>query len=524
MLRFGLQHRLRLRRSSAIWLACVGGLSAAPGALMADPGSLPLEPGSLQSRHRDLGLPLVAVLCYHDVSSAPDSSVETVTPDALRAQIVSLRDAGWTFRTVGGLRSYYETWHKLPDKTAVLTFDDGHLSFLTEVMPILRELNVPADLAVISGYVDHPPPDMPPLLGWTELRHLAQSGLVEMVSHSNLLHMYGVTNPQGLSAPTVSSRLYLLNQHRYENRDEYRDRILKDLTLSRSRMREELGVDVDVLAWPYGEHNDVARGVALEAGFRTTLGLEGACVWASDMQSGYMSRVLVTRNDVISGKDLSWLFPAEPASRSVVVELDALYDPDSLQCIANIENTIHELWDKDATDVWLSVYSDVSGTGYLESTYFMNHQIPVKTDIWSMTAIRMKRAGFRVWARVPALNLTWAWVAHPDWRLAYEASGQRWPFRLSPDVPEALGAARDFYNDLAVYAPLDGVIFETDARVGEGDGLRGSPDADQAEKDRVMNEYLMVLERTVMAWRPHCKFARAGDVSSNVLVSTGSGR
>jgi poly-beta-1,6-N-acetyl-D-glucosamine N-deacetylase len=515
---------LWLRRSSTLWLAFVGGLSAAPGALAADPGSLPLEPGTLQSRHRDFGLPLVAVLCYHDVSSAPDSSVETVTPDALRAQIVSLREAGWTFRTVGGLRSYYETWNRLPDKTAVLTFDDGYLSFLTEVMPILREQNVPADLAVISGYVDNPPPDMPGLLGWAELRHLARSGLVEVISHSNMLHMYGVTSPQGLSAPAVSSRLYLLNEHRYENRDEYRQRILNDLTLSRARMREMLGVEVDVLAWPYGEHNDVARDVARQAGFRTTLGLEGACVWKSDVRAGYMSRVLVTRNDAISGKDLSWLFPAPRESRSVVVEMDALYDPDSLKTIANIESVIRGLWDRQATDVWLSTCSDVSGTGYLESTYFMNHQVAVKADIWSMTAVRMKRAGFRVWARVPALNLTWAWAAHPEWRLAFETSGQRWPFRLSPDVPEAVAAARDFYNDLAVYVPIDGIVFEADARLGAGDGLRGSPDADQAAKDRVMNDYLLSLERTVLAWRPHCMFARASDVSSEAMVSTGSGR
>ena len=513
-----------LLRSSTLCLAFVGGLSAAPGALAADPGSLPLEPGTLQSRHRDLGLPLVAVLCYHNVSSEPDSSAETVTPDALRATIVGLREAGWTFKTVGGLRTYYETWNRLPDKTAVLTFDDGYLSFLTEVMPILRAEKVPADLAVISGYVDHPPADMPPLLGWTELRHLAQSGLVEMMSHSHMLHMYGVTNPQGLSAPAVSSRVYFLNEHRYENRDEYRERILRDLTLSRARMREMLGVDVDVLAWPYGEHNDVARDVAREAGFRTTLGLEGACVWVSDLQAGYLSRVMVTRNDVISGKDLSWLFPPARESRSVVVGMDAIYDPDSLKTIANIESVIRELWDRQATDVWLSTCSDATGSGYLESTYFMNHQAPVKADIWSMTTIRMKRAGFRVWARVPALNLTWAWVAHPGWRLAFEGQGGRWPFRLSPDVPEAVSAARDFYNDLAVYAPVDGLIFETDARLGEGDGLRGSPDADQATKDQVMNEYVSALERTVLAWRPNCKFARSGDVSGNALVSTGSGR
>jgi poly-beta-1,6-N-acetyl-D-glucosamine N-deacetylase len=495
-------------------------LGSASPVLAADPVSL--DPGSLQGRHRDPREPLVAVLCYHNVSAQPDSSVETVTPTALRRQIQSLRQAGWTFSTVGQLRSFYETWNRLPDKTVVLTFDDGYVSFLTEVMPILREEKVPATLAVITGYVDAPPAGMPPLLGWAELRQIQQSGLVEIASHSHLMHMYAAANPQGLTAPASSTRLYVSSEARYETRDEYRDRVLKDLTQSRVVLKQELGLDCDILVWPYGEHNDVARRVAAEAGFRTTMGLEGACVWASDVEAGYLSRVLVTAKDEISGTNLSWLFPAPPVRRSVVVDLDGLFDPDSLKQVANIETVIRRLWDQGATDVWLSTCSDPAGAGYLESAYFMNHQIPVRADIWSMTAIRMKRAGFRVWARVPALNLTWAWVRHPEWRLAYEPTGERWPFRLSPDLPEAVGAARDFMNDLAVYVPLDGVIFETDARLGTGDGLRSMPDADQATKDRVMNEYLLSLERTVLAWRPHCVFARAGDVSSGSLVSSGS--
>ncbi|HET9232594.1 MAG TPA: polysaccharide deacetylase family protein [Candidatus Eisenbacteria bacterium] len=434
----------------AVYALFIVGLSTAPEARAAGPGAFPLEPGSLHARHRDSGLPLVAVLSYHQVSATPDSSVDTVTPDALRAHIRSLKDAGWTFRRVGEVRTFYEKWNRLPDKTVVLTFDDGYLSFLTEVMPILREENVPATLAVITGFVDKPPHDMPLMMNWAELRRVSQSGLVEIASHSHLLHMYGVGNPQGLSAPTGSSRLYFLNDGRYETRDEYRDRILKDLTLSRLMLRKELAVDVDVLVWPFGEHNDVSRRVAAEAGFRTTLGLEGACVWADDVRAGYMSRVMVTKHDTISGKDLGWLFAERKPGPSMVVRMDALMDPDSLQQVKNIEAAIHELWERKATDVWLTTCSDATGSGYLESAYFMNHQMPVRADVWSMTAIRMKRAGFRVWALVPALNLTWEWVKHPEWRLAYAQAGHDWPFCLSPDVPAAMTAAQDFMNDLAV--------------------------------------------------------------------------
>jgi len=500
-------------------------LAASGESLPAPADPVPFDPRSLRDRHPSRREPLVAVLCYHDVSDNPSANVETVSPEALQNHIRRLRSQGWKFRTVSQVLSFRETWNRLPKKTAVLTFDDGYRSFLTEVLPILRQEKVPASLAVITAFVDAPPAMMPPLLTWDELREIQGSGLVEILSHSHALHLHDVANPQGLTAPAITTRLYLTDLSRYENRDEYSTRILTDLVRSREILKEKLGIDAQVLAWPYGEYNDAARRIAFQAGFTATVGLEGASVTAEDVRTGYLSRLLVTRDQEIGTSNLAWLFPPRRMIHSRDVDLDDLYDPDPERLVENVESMIRDLWDREATDVFLSVCADPTGVGYLEETYFMNHQIPVRADVWSMAAIRMKRAGFRVWARVPALDLTWAWVEHPQWRLDTAGNPEdsefgRRPFLLSPELPEVLAAGVDFLNDVAVYLPLDGIAFESDARLGDGDRLRSAPDADESAKKEAMEGYLQRLEDAVLTWRPHAEFVRPEPVSDP--VSSGS--
>src|SRR5881396_2124727 len=108
--------------------------------------------------------PLIAILCYHDISDTTGAQEQTVSPDFLRKQIRACRTAGWSFlplREVLAARMHPE---RLPARVLVLTFDDGYRSFLDQALPVLREEHVPATLSIISSFVDHPPSDLPPLL------------------------------------------------------------------------------------------------------------------------------------------------------------------------------------------------------------------------------------------------------------------------------------------------------------------------------------------------------------------------
>src|SRR5262249_54040661 len=114
--------------------------------------------------------PTVAILCYHDLSSDTTRPLQTVPASFLRAQIRACKAQGWTFVRLSELIAKREHPEALPRRTLVLTFDDAYRSFRDQALPILRAERVPAALAVVSSFVEHPPPDLAPIMTWGQIR------------------------------------------------------------------------------------------------------------------------------------------------------------------------------------------------------------------------------------------------------------------------------------------------------------------------------------------------------------------
>jgi poly-beta-1,6-N-acetyl-D-glucosamine N-deacetylase len=460
--------------------------------------------------------PLIAVLCYHDLATDPAAPTYTVPPESLRAHIRRAKAEGWTFLPLSAVLARHDRPERLPPKVMVVTFDDAYRSFAELALPILRAEQVTATLAVISSFVDRPPPGLPPLLTWDELRRLDRDDAVEIASHSHDLHRYVVSNPYGDTAPAATARAYLPDAGRYETRDEYEVRLSADLREARRRLRAELGRDVRVLAWPYGEHNAAARRLAAAAGFAATLGLEGEPVAPESLAAGYLSRVMVYRENAIATADLAWLGAPARAVRSARLDLDDLYDPDPAVTDGRVGRAVGRLRDLGVSHVFLQGFADPEGDGFLREAWFMNHQTGVRADVWSMVAHRLTREGMQVWVRAPALNLSWQWAEHPEWRVGFRADprggrGAPWYYRLSPDLEAVRRAAVDLYTDLAVYLPVRGVLFDDDAYLAAGEVLRGSGEGAPEARQAAIRGLLEEVKTAVRAWRPQCRFGRVVD-------------
>jgi biofilm PGA synthesis lipoprotein PgaB len=475
----------------------------------------PVAAGAPRPDSAGRAAPLIAILCYHDLSRDPGAPLQTVSPEFLRAQIRACKAEGWTFLSLAELLARRNQPERLPPRVMVLTFDDGCRSFAQDALPILRAEHVKATLAIITSFVDHPPADLPSLLSWEELRRLAARGDVEIASHSHALHRYEVSNPYRDTAPSVATRRFLPAENRYENREEYRGRIGDDLIETQRVLRRHLDRPAAVLVWPYGCHNEMARGLAARAGFTATLTLGWRPVSAEELRSGCLPRIMVTRDMRFDGHALAWLHPPDAAIGAAEVDLDELWDPDEARFRARLDQAILNARVLGATHVFLQVCSDPRREGKLLETYAMNHQLPVRADIWSMVAAKFAAARLSVWVRAPVMNLTWAWEKHPEWRLRREGgergSATRWGTRLAPDLPEARRAAADFFTDLAVYLPIDGVLFDDDAMMLPGERLAGSDADDPARKAAAIRELLEGCKAAVRAWRPDCQFARTID-------------
>jgi len=87
----------------------------------------------------------VLVLCYHRVTRvAGDANAIVVSPERFRAQLAYLKAHYPILR-------FEESWQGVRRPSVVVTFDDGYADNLSEALPILDELGVPATFFVSTG-------------------------------------------------------------------------------------------------------------------------------------------------------------------------------------------------------------------------------------------------------------------------------------------------------------------------------------------------------------------------------------
>ena len=91
-----------------------------------------------------------AILCYHEVDRENDDFA--VSQTQLERHIVKMKKEGWHFVSLDEYIRYTKGEAKLPQKSVMLTFDDGYRSFYTKVYPLLQKYQVPAMLAIVSSW------------------------------------------------------------------------------------------------------------------------------------------------------------------------------------------------------------------------------------------------------------------------------------------------------------------------------------------------------------------------------------
>jgi peptidoglycan/xylan/chitin deacetylase (PgdA/CDA1 family) len=104
---------------------------------------------------------MIGIVTYHRIAYSrqgvpkPSSNVE---PRRFRSQLEGLLSRGFSFVSLRAVLAARETGEPLPQRTAVITFDDGFQSVYTNAWPVLRELRVPATIFVSTAYLDSDAP------------------------------------------------------------------------------------------------------------------------------------------------------------------------------------------------------------------------------------------------------------------------------------------------------------------------------------------------------------------------------
>lgn len=230
--------------------------------------SRPKRPGALAPRSRRL--PPLA-LTYHGVADVPlhrDRYGLFVRPRDLRRQVDRLRAWGYELLPFGRFADRVAAGRG--EGAAALTFDDGLVDNLDNLVPLLSQAEAPATVFPVSGWLGRRHPDAPwtRILTGDELRELHRNG-VEIGAHT-------ATHPELTALPAP--------------------RAAAELREGREQLEALLGVTVDLLAYPYGEANPAVVAAAGAAGFRAACRTQGRGSWSAPLD--------LPRQDMYNGANL----------------------------------------------------------------------------------------------------------------------------------------------------------------------------------------------------------------------------
>ena len=183
----------------------------------------------------------VPVLMYHEIARpAETTSRLAVPPDAFAEQLAYLHGEGFRTVTVAELQAVLAGGAgPLPDRTVVLTFDDGYEDFHRRAMPLLDRYGFTATVFVTTGWIQDAGALSAPrrpgrMLSWSQIEEAAHAGF-EVGAHSR-------THPQ---------------------LDQLAGRLLREeLHSSKAQLEDKLGSRVAGLAYPFGYYSAKVRETA----------------------------------------------------------------------------------------------------------------------------------------------------------------------------------------------------------------------------------------------------------------------
>src|SRR5262249_2396162 len=150
----------------------------------------------------------IPVLLYHG-EGATSNMPTSVFVEQMRA----LKADGWHTITMQQFDAWERGRLQLPDKSFLLTFDDGRKDTYYQTDPVLRDLGFHAVMFVITGFsMPADNKDSNFYLNKTELADMAASGRWELESHGNLDHAsYLVQSTTDLSQAASSTQGHYLS-------------------------------------------------------------------------------------------------------------------------------------------------------------------------------------------------------------------------------------------------------------------------------------------------------------------------
>ena len=245
----------------------------------------PQQPAAARAPQPSPGAFETSILLYHRFGPVVHDEM-TVRTATFRTQVEYLKQHGYQIVPLRMVVSHLLGKGLAPPAhSVVITVDDGHASVFSEMLPIVRENRMPVTLFIYPSAISNASYAMK----WDQLTTLQATGLFDIQSHT-YWHPNFKTERKRLSP------------------DAYQSFLTMQFTKPRTTLKSRLGVDADMLAWPFGIYDDDLIAKAHEAGYVSAFTLDRRPVTSRERMMA-LPRYLVLDSD--SGARFASMLPKQ---------------------------------------------------------------------------------------------------------------------------------------------------------------------------------------------------------------------
>ncbi|MFH2129249.1 MAG: polysaccharide deacetylase family protein [bacterium] len=196
----------------------------------------------------------VVVLQYHHFGDTTPAST-SVSLKLFQQQLAYLETHRFTVLPFEKALRLIRTGEALPPRSVVITMDDAYLSIYSQAYPLLKEKGWPFMVFVSTEAVEK---GHKGFLTWPQLREMMKNG-ASVGSHSH-------THP------------YLVREQTRMPPDKWKQWAREEIETSHQQIKEALGVDTGLFAYPYGEFNLALQAIVAELGL-VGVGQHSGVIW-----------------------------------------------------------------------------------------------------------------------------------------------------------------------------------------------------------------------------------------------------
>lgn len=209
---------------------------------------------------------LLPIIMYHSILADVGQQGEYVLdPSALEADLIYLLRNHYQTVTISEVIAYVRGTGELPEKSVMITFDDGYYNNYSTAYPILKKYGVRAVLSPVASLSKKFTENKEENVYWSyctrdQLKELYDSGIFEIANHSYDMH-------------ALSPRKGCLKRSG-ETQAQYREALIQDIRAAQTLLQSYEIPEPICYTYPYGALNKQSEELLQEMGFAATMGCE----------------------------------------------------------------------------------------------------------------------------------------------------------------------------------------------------------------------------------------------------------